>query len=63
MPKLSIRLHGGIDPCRCVELAACAEASGFDSIWLAENPFGRGVLPAAAAAAAATARIGIGMGG
>jgi 5,10-methylenetetrahydromethanopterin reductase len=60
--KLSIRLHGGIDPRRCVELAACAEASGFDSIWLAENPFGRGALPAAAAAAAATARIGIGVG-
>ena len=60
--KLSIRLHGGIEPRRCVELAACAEASGFDSIWLAENPFGRGVLPSAAAAAAATAHIGIGVG-
>src|SRR6516165_6704473 len=60
--KLSIRLHGGIDPRRCVELAACAEANGFDSIWFAENPFGRGVLPAAAAAAAATTRIGIGLG-
>jgi 5,10-methylenetetrahydromethanopterin reductase len=61
-PKLSVRLHGGIDPYRTVALAECAEASGFASIWLAENPFGRGVLPAAAACAAATARIGIGIG-
>jgi 5,10-methylenetetrahydromethanopterin reductase len=61
-PKLSVRLHGGIDPCRSVALAECAEASGFASIWLAENPFGRGVLPAAAACAAATGRIGIGIG-
>jgi 5,10-methylenetetrahydromethanopterin reductase len=45
-----------------VALAECAEASGFASIWLAENPFGRGVLPAAAACAAATRRIGIGIG-
>ena len=61
-PKLSVRLHGGIDPRRLVALAECAEASGFASIWLAENPFGRGVLPAAAACAAATRRIGIGIG-
>ena len=60
--KLSVRLHGGIDARRSVALAECAEASGFASIWLAENPFGRGVLPAAAACAAATARIGIGIG-
>ena len=60
--KLSVRLHGGIDARRSVALAECAEASGFASIWLAENPFGRGVLPAAAACAAATRRIGIGIG-
>src|SRR6516162_9651167 len=61
-PKFSVRLHGGIDPRRSVALAECAEASGFASIWFAENPFARGVLPAAAACAAATRRIGIGIG-
>jgi 5,10-methylenetetrahydromethanopterin reductase len=59
---LSVRLHGGIGPRRSVELARSAEASGFASLWFAENPFGRGVLPAAAACAAATGRIGIGIG-
>jgi 5,10-methylenetetrahydromethanopterin reductase len=62
LPKLSIRLHGGMDPRDCIGLAACAEASGFASLWFAENPFARGVLPAAAACAAATERIGIGVG-
>jgi 5,10-methylenetetrahydromethanopterin reductase len=62
LPKLSVRLHGGIDPHRSVELAVCAEAAGFASLWFAENPFGRGVLPAAAACAMATQRIGIGIG-
>ena len=61
-PRLSVRLHGGIDPRRSLELASCAEASGFASLWFAENPFNRGVLPAAAACAAATRRIGIGIG-
>ena len=60
--RLSVRLHGGIDPRRALELAACAEANGFASLWFAENPFGRGALPAAAACAAATRRIGIGIG-
>src|SRR5262249_39394880 len=62
LPKLSIRLHGGIDSRRSLALAACAETSGFASLWFAENPFDRGVLPAAAACAAATERIGIGIG-
>jgi 5,10-methylenetetrahydromethanopterin reductase len=60
--RLSVRLHGGIDPRRCVELATVAEANGFASAWFAENPFNRGVLPAAAACAAATRRLGIGIG-
>jgi 5,10-methylenetetrahydromethanopterin reductase len=60
--QFSVRLHGGIDPRRSIALAACAEASGFASIWFAENPFSRGVLPAASACAAATKRIGIGIG-
>jgi len=62
LPKLSVRLHGGLDPRRSIGLAACAEAAGFASLWFAENPFGRGVLPAAAACAMATQRIGIGIG-
>jgi 5,10-methylenetetrahydromethanopterin reductase len=60
--RLSVRLHGGIDPRRSIELAKSAEANGFASLWFAENPFNRGVLPAAAACAAATRRIGIGVG-
>ena len=62
MPKLGLRLHGGLDPHRCVELAKAAEAHHFASVWFAENPFERGVLPAAAACAVATRRIGIGIG-
>ena len=37
LPKLSIRLHGGIDARRCIELAKAADAHGFDTVWLAEN--------------------------
>jgi 5,10-methylenetetrahydromethanopterin reductase len=60
--RFSVRLHGGIDPCRSIELAAIAEANGFASVWFAENAFNRGVLPAAAACAASTRRLGIGIG-
>jgi 5,10-methylenetetrahydromethanopterin reductase len=62
LPKLSVRLHGGIDPRRCIALAKAAEAHGFHSVWFAENAFNRGVLPAASACAAATSRLGIGIG-
>jgi 5,10-methylenetetrahydromethanopterin reductase len=62
LPKLSIRLHGGLDARRCVDLARAAEANGFHSLWFAENPFDRGALPAAAACAMATSRVGIGIG-
>jgi 5,10-methylenetetrahydromethanopterin reductase len=62
LPKLSVRLSGGIDPRRSIDLAKVADASGFDTVWFAENAFNRGVLPAAAACAAATARVGIGIG-
>lgn len=61
-PRLGIRLHGGIAPCRCVELAQAAESAEFWSAWFAENPFDRGVMPAAAACAAATSRLRIGIG-
>ena len=62
LPKLSVRLSGGIAPARCLELAKVADAAGYACVWFAENPFNRGVLPAAAACAAATERIGIGIG-
>jgi 5,10-methylenetetrahydromethanopterin reductase len=62
MPRLGIRLHGGLTPQRCVELAVTAEAQGFASAWFAENPLERGTLPALAACATATRRIGLGIG-
>src|SRR5262249_17063094 len=54
--------HAGIDPRRALDLAQVADANGFDSVWFAENPFNRGVLPAASACAAATSRVRIGIG-
>src|ERR1700722_17691808 len=60
--NVGVRLHGGLDPRRCIELAQAAEANGFASVWFAENPFERGVLPAAAACVLATRRIRIGIG-
>ena len=40
LPKISLRLHGGMRPAECVELARAAEAAGFAGIWFAENAFG-----------------------
>jgi 5,10-methylenetetrahydromethanopterin reductase len=62
MANVGLRLHGGLDPHRCVELAKAAEANNFASIWFAENPFERGILPIAAACAVATRRVRIGVG-
>jgi 5,10-methylenetetrahydromethanopterin reductase len=61
-PRLGIRLHGGLSPQHCAELAMAAEAKGFASVWFAENPLERGALPALAACAAATRRIELGIG-
>jgi 5,10-methylenetetrahydromethanopterin reductase len=61
-PKLSVRLHGGMSPQQCVAQAKAAEAAGFAAVWFAENPFARGILPAASACAVATQRLGIGAG-
>ena len=63
LPSLSLRLHGGMTPQDCVTQACAAEAAGIDSIWFAENPLARGILPAAAACAVATTtqRIGAGV--
>lgn len=49
-------------PSRCVELAEAADGCGFDAIWFAENPYGRGVLPAVTACLLATKRIEVGIG-
>jgi len=62
LPRLGIRLSGAIEPRRCVELAGAAEASGFHSVWFAENPFQRGIFAVAGACAAATNRVRISIG-
>ena len=62
LPKLSVRLHGGLSAAACVDQAKAAEAAGFASVWFAENLFARGILPAAAACAVTTQRLGIGAG-
>jgi 5,10-methylenetetrahydromethanopterin reductase len=62
LPKIGIRLHGGMTAKQCVAFAKAAEAAGFASIWFAENAFARGILPAAAACAAATERLQISAG-
>jgi 5,10-methylenetetrahydromethanopterin reductase len=61
-PRLSLRLHGGLTPQQCVAQAQAAEAAGFAGLWFAENPFSRGILPAATACALATRRLWIGAG-
>jgi 5,10-methylenetetrahydromethanopterin reductase len=60
--RLGMRLHGGLSPARCIELAKAAESSGLSSVWFAENPLERGTLPAIAACATATRRIELGIG-
>lgn len=62
MPRFSVRLHGGLDPKSCVALARSAEAHGYDSVWFAENPSDRGILPAVSACVVATSRICVGAG-
>jgi 5,10-methylenetetrahydromethanopterin reductase len=49
-------------PQSCVAQAQSAEAAGIDAIWFAENPFARGIVPAAAACALATKTQSIGAG-
>jgi 5,10-methylenetetrahydromethanopterin reductase len=56
LPKLSLRLHGGMTPI-CVEMAKVAEQAGFEGVWFAQNAFGRGILPAAVACAVATRQL------
>src|SRR5262245_32137571 len=62
LPDIGARLHSGMNVHRCVELAQVAEKSRFASIWFAENPYERGVLPAASACAVKTEKLRIGIG-
>lgn len=62
LPKLSIRLHGGQEARDCLAMAQTADQAGLAGVWFAENPFARGILPAASLCAAQTERIGIGVG-
>jgi alkanesulfonate monooxygenase SsuD/methylene tetrahydromethanopterin reductase-like flavin-dependent oxidoreductase (luciferase family) len=47
LPELGVRAHGDLDPRSCIAIAEAAEAHGFASLWFAENPFQRGLMPAA----------------
>jgi 5,10-methylenetetrahydromethanopterin reductase len=62
LPELGVRAHGDLDPRSCIAIAEAAEAHGFASLWFAENPYQRGLMPAASACAVATRRVRIGLG-
>ena len=62
LPSFAIRLHGGMDSRDCAAYAKNAEQYGFKTVWFAENPFQRGVLPAATACVLATNTIQVGIG-
>jgi alkanesulfonate monooxygenase SsuD/methylene tetrahydromethanopterin reductase-like flavin-dependent oxidoreductase (luciferase family) len=62
LPELGVRAHGDLDPRSCIAVAEAAETHGFASLWFAENPFQRGLMPAASACAVTTRRVRIGLG-
>jgi 5,10-methylenetetrahydromethanopterin reductase len=62
MTSIGVRVHGGMPAARCIAVAEAAEANGFSSLWFAENPFNRGVMPAVAGAVLATSRLKVGLG-
>jgi 5,10-methylenetetrahydromethanopterin reductase len=62
LPTIGVRVHGGMPPKACIEIAEACERNEFAALWFAENPFNRGILPAAAGAVLATRRIKIGIG-
>ncbi|MBV9018956.1 MAG: LLM class flavin-dependent oxidoreductase [Alphaproteobacteria bacterium] len=62
LPRIGVRLDQELDPHRCIELAVVAEASGYSSLWFAENPLHRAILPAVSACALRTERIRLGIG-
>jgi 5,10-methylenetetrahydromethanopterin reductase len=61
-PKISLRLHGGMQIPDCVALAEAAEGAGCHGLWFAENPFARGIISAMTACAAVTGKVRIGPG-
>ncbi|SVC97799.1 uncharacterized protein METZ01_LOCUS350653, partial [marine metagenome] len=63
VPKLALRLSSAMSATACVRLAVVAEESGFSTLWFAENPYQRGVLPAVVACAGVTncTHLGIGV--
>jgi 5,10-methylenetetrahydromethanopterin reductase len=62
LPRIAVRLDQDLDPHRCIELAVVAETSGYSSLWFAENPLHRAILPAVSACALQTERIRLGIG-
>lgn len=62
LPTIGVRVHGGMPPGACIEIGEAVERNGLNSLWFAENPFNRGVLPAVAGVALATKRIQVGIG-
>jgi 5,10-methylenetetrahydromethanopterin reductase len=62
LPRIGVRLGQELDPHRCIELAVVTEASGYSSLWFAENPLHRAILPALSACALRTERIRLGIG-
>lgn len=61
-PSFDIGLDNGRTIEEIVAIAQAAEGSGFDTIWIAEQHFRRGVFTIAAAVAEATKTIGVGFG-
>jgi len=62
MPRIAIRLPQELDPQDALELAVAAEQAGFSTLWFAENPFHRAILPQVTVCAMKTERIGLGIG-
>jgi 5,10-methylenetetrahydromethanopterin reductase len=62
MPRIALRVHGGLPAMECAEQARAAERAGFATLWVAENPLGRGALPALTASALATKSLRLGAG-
>ena len=62
LPGIGVRLDQELDPHRCIELAVAVEAGGYSSLWFAENPLHRAILPALSACALHTERISLGIG-
>jgi 5,10-methylenetetrahydromethanopterin reductase len=62
LPIVGVRVHGGMPPRACIEIAEAVEKNNLAALWFAENAFNRGVLPAVAGAVLATKRIRVGIG-